>query len=567
MNRSPDPDQGEALRMRAWQLQSSGRLAEAANAYRQLLEHHPDDHEGWNNLGNVLRALRDPEGAVAALERAVALKPGLPMIRVNLAGVLTESGRLEPALAVLQQAAIDAPDDLHVLVELGRAFSRLGRSADALVPVERAATLLPDHPAMRVELGLALGACGRSAEAEAAYRDAIRLDPAFAAAWLYLGLLLEHANRSDELGDMLDQARAGGVADGDLALIRAYHLRRQGEYEAAMEAARQSPPTLEPQRRAQLIGDCADRLGRTEEAFRAFTEMNRIAAATYHRAGERASAYRAEVESLLASTHQDFVARWRGGNGPEPADRPIFLMGFPRSGTTLLDTFLMGHPALHVIEEQPLLQRVVERMGGHFRLPEMDEAEIEALRSLYFEAVDRLAPPPEGRRIVDKMPLNIARLPILHRLFPGAPILFALRHPCDVVLSCYITAFSLNPAMANFLDLENTARLYDRIMTFGERCRALFPLRVHEIRYEALVADPEGEMRAALGFAGLPWEPALLDHRRAARERGYVASASYAQVTEPIYRRSAGRWTRYRAQMEKVLPLLAPWAEKWGYEI
>jgi hypothetical protein len=169
--------------------------------------------------------------------------------------------------------------------------------------------------------------------------------------------------------------------------------------------------------------------------------------------------------------------------------------------------------------------------------------------------------------VVDKMPLNIARLPIIHRLFPDARIVFALRHPYDVVLSCFITNFSLNYAMANFLDLGDAARLYDLTMRCWVRCNEVFPLRMHDIRYEALVEDLEGSVRPLLDFLGLEWEEGMLDHRRAAAERGYVATASYAQVVEQVYGRARGRWRRYREELGDVLPMLEPWAHRFGYDV
>ena len=165
------------------------------------------------------------------------------------------------------------------------------------------------------------------------------------------------------------------------------------------------------------------------------------------------------------------------------------------------------------------------------------------------------------------MPLDMVLAGLLHRLFPDARFIFAERHPADVVLSCFITNFRLNDAMANFLDLEDSARFYDLAMTHWQQCRSIFSLDVHELRYEHMVADLEGAVRPLLDWLGLPWDQGMLDHRQTARGRGYVTTASYAQVTEPIYGRAAGRWVRYRDHLEPVLPVLAPWAERLGYEL
>ncbi|HWT12056.1 MAG TPA: sulfotransferase [Allosphingosinicella sp.] len=554
-------------RMRAYQLQVQGRLEEAAAAYRWLIDRDPADFESLNNLGNVHRAAGRRDDAVAALEGAVAVRPDLPMLRLNLAGALAEAGRLEDSLAAVAEAARIAPGEPACLVELARAHARLGDSEAALAELERAAALIPEDPSLQVEIGLTHAGGGRLAEAEAAYRRAIALSPGFAPAFLYLGILLEHSNRAEELGGLLAEAEGQRVPERELALVRAFSLRRQGDDAGALAAARSASRAFEPLRRLQLIAEMCDRLGDGAAAFEAFREMNRLAAAGLDSPGEAAALYRAEIERLLALTTAQWHSGWSPAAPPAARPSPIFLMGFPRSGTTLLDTVLMGHSRLHVVEERPLLQPVLEAIGDPARLADLTAAEIGELRDLYFATLDALDPPPAGTLTVDKMPLNIARLPIIHRLFPDARILFALRHPCDVVLSCFITNFGLNYAMANFLDLSDSARLYDLTMRYWERCREVFPLDVHEIRYEAIVDDLDGTVRPLLDFLGLDWEAGMTDHRRAAAARGYVASASYAQVTEPVYARARGRWRRYREEMADVLPVLLPWAERLGYDV
>jgi hypothetical protein len=272
------------------------------------------------------------------------------------------------------------------------------------------------------------------------------------------------------------------------------------------------------------------------------------------------------VARSVALLTREWVGSWTplALEGEPPA--PIFLVGFPRSGTTLLDTLLMNMPSLHVLEEMPVLGQVDRALGDEARLATLGGEEANRLRALYFESLEALAPPPRpGLTIVDKHPLRMARLPVAARLFPDAKVIFVERHPCDVVLSCFMANFQLNHAMRSFTSLDEAARTYDLVSEAWTRAEALLPLRVHRIRYERMVADLESEMRPLLDFLELPWSDSVLDNVGAAAERGHVRTASYAQVTEPIYTRAAGRWQRYRRQLEPVLPLLAPWAERMGY--
>ena len=162
--------------------------------------------------------------------------------------------------------------------------------------------------------------------------------------------------------------------------------------------------------------------------------------------------------------------------------------------------------------------------------------------------------------------MHLNKVAVIRRLFPDAKFVLALRHPCDVVLSCFLTNFRINNAMANFLRLEDAAELYDLSFTHWEKARALFDLPVGTIVYERLVEDKDRELRPLFDWLGLQWPGEQFDHRDAARARGTVATASYAQVTEPIYTRASGRWTKYRAQLDPVLPVLKRWITHFRYE-
>lgn len=513
-----------ALRIEGYRLQMQGRHRQAASCYEQVVAAAPDDWESWSNLGNARRAAGDRTGAIAALSQAAALRGGEAGIHFNLAVALVEAGRIEAADAAFAEAARVTPDQPEALLALGRALSALGRYE----------------------------------EAEAAFRRA----PGVAGSWFECGQMLERGNRLDRLPALIAGAEQAGFR---LPYLDALAHDRAGRTAEALEAAKAMPAADDPLRRALLIGRLADKLGDTAQAFAAHAEMNRLVAAAHPGVEAAAAEYRRHVSALIAMLTPAYAS------GLAPACKsarlaPVFLVGFPRSGTTLLDTLLMGHPDVHVLEEEPLLERAAEALGDFARLPALDATGVRRLRGLYFEALDARDPPP-GKTIVDKLPLNLLGAPLIHRLFPDAKFVFAARHPCDVVLSCFMQNFDLNPAMANFLDLEDAARLYDLVLTFWTRSNELLPLDVHDLRYEDLVADPEERMRALIAFLGLAWDDALLDHQGTAIARGRIATPSYAQVAQPIYARASGRWLRYRDQMAPVLPILAPWAERMGYPV
>lgn len=520
------------LRYAGWFHARAGRQAEAADAYAAVVLAQPDDAESWNNLGNAHAALDRWDEALAAFARAAFLRPRDARPRVN-------------AL---------------------RALGRADRRAERLAQAEAAVAALPDEAELRLQLGLAAAAMGENGAAEAALRTAIRLAPGDAGAYLELGLLLENLNRLDDLDALVAQGERAGAPEGEIGFLKAWSLRRRGRFAAALPLAEAAPDTIDPIRRAQLLGDLADRLG---DADRAFGEYSRMKALTARLVSPTAmadgAAYLAEVRAAAAAMTPAAAARW--APAPPPARTPVFIAGFPRSGTTLLDTLLMNAPGLHVCEELSMM-RAAELAAGDAPPDTLDAAAVGRLRAAYWAELARVAPAPDGATVVDKFPLHMARLGLIHRLFPDAPVIFCQRHPLDVLLSCFVSNFQPNRAMVNFLTLEGSAALYDAAFDGWTRARAALPAaRVHEVRYERLVENPAGRMRALLEFLGLPWDERVLDNQASAARRGAVRTASYAQVTEPIYRRSAGRWRRYRRHLEPVMPVMAPWVKRLGYAI
>lgn len=314
---------------------------------------------------------------------------------------------------------------------------------------------------------------------------------------------------------------------------------------------------------AQLL----EGVGRYDEAFETYTRMNELRSAEGLPPEPRAENYRKLIRERLEATTPQWVSRWRPEAEKDPRPAPVFLVGFPRSGTTLLDTMLMGHPGIEVLEEEPTLLEAFQILEDHDALPVATDDKIRAARNAYFEAAGARTPLKPGNLLVDKNPLAMNALPVIRRLFPEARIILALRHPCDVVLSCYVTNFSLNDGMSNFVHLDTAAELYDLSFTYFERCQELMPMPTHKVIYENVVADRERELAALFDFLGLDWHDAVLDHQATARSRGRIKTASYAQVVEPIYTRSAGRWQNYRKHLEPIIPILKPWIDKFGYEV
>lgn len=552
-------------RIRAYLAQHADDFQTAIPIYEAIVAAAPDDWETWNNLGNARRLAGDFDEGLAALRRAMELNGASGPVRLNYATALAAVGQTDEAEQQLRRMADDFPNEPRPLRELHGLMKGLGRDEAALEAIEEAVRREPTD----VELLMALAAHRLSMlqndAAESDYRRVIDLKPDHELAYLGLAAVFELSNRVDDLTALVETIRHRGMGEDTLNFVSAMEHRRRGRFAEGLAALERVPEELESARRYHLLGQLHEGAGNYDEAFEAFSRTNALQAQDPTRPEDRASAYRGSLRLQIEMATPAWVERWRDESRKSDRPTPVFLVGFPRSGTTLLDTMLMGHPDVEVLEEEPTLMEAAKLLQPFEDLPVAGDEQIEKARVEYFRVAARHASLAPGKLLVDKNPLSMNLLPIIHRLFPGARIILALRHPCDVVLSCYAANFKLNDAMPNFLRLDTAAELYDLSFTYFEKTRALFDPPVHQIVYESLVADRENELKKLLDFLGLEWSDAVLDHQATARNRGRIKTASYSQVGQPIYSQAAGRWTNFRKHLEPVLPILKPWAEKFGY--
>jgi tetratricopeptide (TPR) repeat protein len=553
-------------KLRGFLAQALEQFEPAVRAYEQVVAADASDWESWNNLGNARRGAGDLDGSIGALRRAVEINSAVPPVRLNLANALIGAGLFEEAEQMLRAMAEEFPDDAKPLRQLHALQKQEGRDEEALASIEEAVNRDPDDLDLLLALASHRLAMLQHVEAEAAYAEVVRRDPGNQLGNLGLAIVFELTNRTGQLAELVDDAAARGVHEDALNFIRAFDHRRSKQFEEGLTALSKVPAELESARRAHLLGQLEEGAGNYDAAFAAFDRMNEIQRDDASEPEIRAAAYRSNVRRQMDLLVPKWVAGWRASVGDDRPS-PAFLLGFPRSGTTLLDTMLMGHPAVEVLEEEPGLRHASQVLPEFEMIPSASDEQICDARDAYFEVAESKVRLQSASVLIDKNPLASNGLPVIRRLFPDAKIILALRHPCDVVFSCFATNFKLNDGMANFLRLETAAELYDLTFSYFERARDVFRFPVHEIRYESVVADRDTQLRALSDFLDLDWHDAMLDHQSTAQGRAHIKTASYAQVMEPIYDRSAGRWLNYRKHLEPVLPILEPWVKKLGYEL
>ncbi|HEU5482663.1 MAG TPA: sulfotransferase [Sphingomicrobium sp.] len=536
---------------RAEAADAAGESGIAVEAWGRLCSVGATDWRAWSNYGNALAATGRWSESAQAFKRAVGLNPSELPLRRALASALARAGRPDESANELQHWIELAPADPENRILLARLLADLGRHDESLAQLDKVAQLTTGRDFCE-DGDVLIGIASRGGRADI---DVNLLRE--------LARLLERTSRIDTLRVLLDKAEALGVERDQLGYPAAAVALRDGEPEEARRLLLADPPDSDPVRWHWLMARIANALDDPATAFAEAEAMNR-SVPDYDGWRGRAAKHLDWVRGLA----QTMTPAWAKRIEPlDPADhrRLAFLVGFPRSGTTLLDTFMMGHPDVTVLEEVPLIHAVETVLGKIAELPDRSPEELARARAAYFEELESHLPGGFSGLVVDKLPLNLLAAPFLHAVFPDAPIVFAQRHPCDCVLSCFMQGFALNDSMACFLDIGDSADFYDGAMRVWTGARENLPLKAHSLVYESLVGDPEGTLRPLVDFLGLGWREKLLDHCATAKARGAISTPSYDQVVQPLNEKAVGRWRRYEAQLRPVLPQLLPWAERLGY--
>jgi tetratricopeptide (TPR) repeat protein len=519
----------------------------------------------------------DRNQAAALAGAAIASGVQHPLL-LNLAALrLEETGRDSEALGLLLRAVELSPTDMGSRNALGLCLLRLDRPGEAIVQFEQVLLLHPLAAFAHVSRGNALFAQGDIEAAEKSFRRAIEIDPAHCMAAAGLARIAAGRGAYPAARHWAERALAAlpDLPDAVLSLATA----ELGEGKAAAAESRLTRllqhPSLSALEAAHAYGQLGDVLHaarRHPEAVAAYTECNSRLRSIYaprYRDADSALEYANGMIRVLKDIPSD---RWRQPHraavGPGRATEHVFLLGFPRSGTTLLEVVLEGHSGVVSLEErESLLEGVREYMyrpEDLVRLARATSAQLEPLRAAYWRNVEQCGVQVAGKMFVDKHPLNTLKLPLIARLFPGAKILFACRDPRDVVLSCFRHRFQMSAPIFELLTLDGAARYYDAVMRLGLMCFEASGLPTLLVRHEDLVTEFSREWRRICTFLGIEWEPAMGDFALRGRTHGTLTPSS-AQLLRGLNTEGVGQWLRYRELLDPVQPMLAPWVKQFFY--
>lgn len=463
--------------------------------------------------------------------------------------------------------------DLETLNAIGLCHARAGQLEASLAAFDRALQIQANSSWTYYYRGWALEHHGELLAAASAYERAIQIEPAFAPAIANAAMMAARLGRTEHAVTLADRALEIEPLEPTARLALSMIDVEAGKAVEAEHRLRGllAEPDLPAKARlvAELfMGDALDKQRRPAEAFAAWQTANRLAKAEH---SGRVKPGR-ELVQMLDEHFSTRRSPWprSSGTGPEPVRGHVFIVGFPRSGTTLLGQVLAAHPEIDVLDEYETLTQSYRELMGSFsaldRLAQLDEAGLAVHRERYWQTVRKLGAAPSTERFfVDKLPMNTLARPLIARLFPEARIVVVRRDPRDAVLGCFRRQFTMSPMAFEFLDLADTAAYYDAVMRLSDLYDSRLSEHRIESRHEDLLADFDGETQRICAFLGLPWNPAMRTFGERAKASGSARSVSSEQVTRGLYRSGTGQWRAYAEQLAPMLPRLSPWVRRFGY--
>lgn len=549
-NMTPEQAMTEAA-----QLQGNGSLGEAEALYRQILAAAPAYHPAYHAL--ALLAHQGGKLAIAAelVAQAIALDDSIALYHRNLCEMYRRMGRLDEAIAEGRCAVMLEAEDLDAHYNLALALANAGDTVQALVHYQQAVAINPQHGLSWNNLGAAQEKLGDKPAAEKSYARAVAINPQHAEAQNNLGALYSEQARLDEACACFEAAieEQPHFIDPHFNLCSLKKYNTDDPHFKALEALAANPPSLSPDANIRLqfaLGKAREDAQHYTDAFSAYARGNSQQHATLPYDEEQADSMARRVQETFS---QDFFAQ-QTRNDEVSNKTPIFIVGMPRSGTTLIEQVLDSHASLFGAGELSELNEVIHAAIEEDNFPEavskLGKNDFHKMAATYIEKVWALVP--EANYISDKMPANFFYIGLIHLLFPNAKIIHAMRDPMDSCLSCYSRHFKHGMEFA--YDLGTLGRYNVRYRQLMDHWHKVLPKgTVLDVYYEDMVDDIEAQARRLLDYIGLPWDANCLKFYDNTRR---VQTASVAQVRKPIYKTSVARWKHFEEQLTPLLEIV-----------
>lgn len=607
---------------KAYSLHQQGKIDKAEKLYRKALKQDPRNFDALQGMGAIALHKKLYKPAISFLESAISINPGEPGLLTNLGLAFKYTGKktqareffkksislddtfgpahynmalleidennFEQALHNLYESEKCRPGHIPTLTSIAYTLTRLGLVSKAIKYFRHAVQLDPDNANLHFEAGKSYQSNRQDQEAIDELSKAIAINPKFHDARAKLADIYESTNCTDEAFTEAEIVLSNNPEHLLANLVIAKIERRQGKLEQARNRLQAISEDIENEKYKDDIcagiltelGIVQDRLMKYDDAFNSFTRANHIMEnLPLSKSIDPQQAYHVvdACNTWLKNQGENKIEKGKIENDDLPS--PIFLVGFPRSGTTLTEQILAAHEYITTGDELPVLHHIAlnttQILGRNVDYPncldELTDDDIHLLRQYYWNQITSvLGKKVRDQLFIDKMPLNIIHLGLIDRLFPESKIIVALRDPRDVCLSCYMQLFLVNESMLQFLDITNTARYYTAVMGLWLQYKEMLEnnyLRFEwiESRYEDIITDLDQASARLYTFLGIDQGKAAGEFHQQASTRT-ISTPSYQDVSTPIYKRAMGRWQHYQNHLVPVIDELAPFVKTFGYK-
>ena len=549
----------------------SENFVKAEAIYKDILKTSSNNFEANLNLGTLYARQSKFHEAVKYLEVAISQNSQVPQIYNNLGLIYTHLDQNEKAVEVFNKVIKLNSASSVTYCHLGIAYTNLSKVIEAKESYKTSLELDPKNALSLYNYGTLFKRLNDPENAEKYLTKAISISPNNFPPYNNLMEVYDKSNQNEKLKKIINDAKIKFKNNPSIDLFDAKLLFKFKEYEKVIELLEKisfdGKEKYKEHNRTELIAKSYDHISNYKKAFKYFKITNEVNYDLNKDIVDK-NKYIEVVEKRTNYFDKEKSIDWPKLSEINKSSDPIFLIGFPRSGTTLLDTILRSHPLIDVLEEKPIVDRFIELLNTKIKsdFNNLKNQKIDKeMRDFYFREKDKHSSKKNCKIVIDKMPLNTVYVGELVRFFPNAKFIFAIRHPSDCVLSCFMQNFLLNNAMTNFLNLEDSAKLYNQVMSLWELYNSKLKINFHMIRYEDLIENFETEVKKLLNYLGVDWSNEVTEFYKTSKKRGMLNTPSYNQVSQPLYTKSIGRWKNYQDEFRDISPILDKWIQKFGY--
>ncbi len=567
-----NPNDINALVNLACVLKDSGNPKQAEGFLKDALKINPSFDFALTNLGAVLNELEKFDEGEKYLRKALSINPSSPMALNNLGNILSNKKNSKEAELCYRKAIKIKSDFSLAYSNLGSLLSNEGNLIEAEKFTERAININPKFELAIVNLGAIKIDLDKLTEAEELFISAIEINENYNHAYRNLFRLYEKTNQINKLKKKLESLNQNKSIVNEILMYKARISFREKDFITAK--------ILIDQVSNEWVKNTDHSTNLLFWSFRAFIEEKVKNHDEAFKCFEK-SQLNLKYENTNPKIFQDYITTYRKNIDKDAflaktkgtkiiKDSPVFLIGFPRSGTTLLDTILRSHPEIDVLEEKPIINSVEQIIKSKFKcsldkLHHLTSKDLDYLRNHYLEILRDNCDNKNAKILIDKFPFQTVCLPLINLLFPNSKIIFTHRNPYDTVLSCFQQSFEPNNAMANFRSIESASKIYDLTMSIWLDYKEKLKINHITSKYEDLIEDFDKHILKILNFLDVSWDENIKNYRNTAHDRGKINTPSSSQVVQPLYKSSIQKWKNYEKYFKHSNQYLDKWISYFEY--